>query len=199
MLSIKKRQEYLKYLGFYNDKIDGIVGVNTKNAYKKLQNKYFSRKSDKDGIYGINTERLLINAYNVKKYCKNFKLEEFKCECNGRYCTGYPTQLSTNLLKYIQGLRNKYGPITITSGIRCDKLNSAVGGIRGSKHTKGKALDFYNARECQTLSRRKAVINYYIKNAFANYSYCNGYARTKLSTSYPKSATMGSAIHIDVI
>jgi len=40
MLSIKKRQEYLKYLGFYNDKIDGIVGVNTKNAYKKLQNKY---------------------------------------------------------------------------------------------------------------------------------------------------------------
>lgn len=199
MLSIKKRQEYLKYLGFYNDKIDGIVGANTKNAYKKLQNKYFVRKADKDGIYGTNTERLLINAYNVKKYCKNFKLEEFRCECNGKYCTGYPAQLSSNLLKYAQGLRNKYGAISITSGLRCDRLNSAVGGIRGSKHTKGKAIDFYNARECKTLARRKAVINYYIKNTFANYSYCNGYARTKLSTSYPKSYTMGNAIHIDVI
>ena len=74
MLSIKERQEYLKYLGLYKGKIDGIEGKQTKTAIKNLQAKYFTRKSDIDGLYGKNTDILLVNAYRVKKYTKNFDL-----------------------------------------------------------------------------------------------------------------------------
>ena len=37
MLSIRERQKRLAYLGFYNDKIDGIEGKNKKNTYALLQ------------------------------------------------------------------------------------------------------------------------------------------------------------------
>ena len=36
--------------------------------------------------------------YNVNKYTKNFKPEEFKCECNGRHCTGYPDYMKPVLM-----------------------------------------------------------------------------------------------------
>ena len=41
LLTRRKRQEYLKYLGYYNGEIDGIVGSKTRSAYKKLQNDFF--------------------------------------------------------------------------------------------------------------------------------------------------------------
>ena len=37
MLSIKQREEELKYLGFYKGKIDGKEGAQTKKAYKDLK------------------------------------------------------------------------------------------------------------------------------------------------------------------
>ena len=49
MLTVRERQEKLKYLGFYTGAIDGIEGVKTKRAYKELQDKYFFRAKDKDG------------------------------------------------------------------------------------------------------------------------------------------------------
>ena len=81
ILSIKTRQKYLKNLGFYKGDIDGIEGILTKNAYRSLQKKYFVRSSDIDGVYGSNTEKLLRNAERIRLYTKNFKLEEFRCEC----------------------------------------------------------------------------------------------------------------------
>jgi peptidoglycan hydrolase-like protein with peptidoglycan-binding domain len=36
ILSVKQRQKYLKFLGFYNGNIDGINGKLTKNAVFKL-------------------------------------------------------------------------------------------------------------------------------------------------------------------
>lgn len=33
------------------------------------------------------------------------------------------------------------GPIIVTSGYRCGKLNKAVGGVKGSQHTLGQAAD----------------------------------------------------------
>ena len=65
MLTIKERQRLLKAIGYYSGAIDGIEGKNTKAGYKKLQQKYFVRKKDIDGIYGTNTERLLLNVYRV--------------------------------------------------------------------------------------------------------------------------------------
>ena len=44
MLSVKKRQQYLKNLGFYKGKIDGVAGTKTRKAYKDIQTKYFHKK-----------------------------------------------------------------------------------------------------------------------------------------------------------
>ena len=164
-----------------------------------LQEKYFVRSSDIDGIYGKNTETLLINKERVRLYTKNFKLEEFKCECNGKYCTGYPSLLNIRLLKYIQTMRNRYGVLIITSALRCTKYNNLIGGIRASKHTQGKAIDFYTNYSSKSLNNRKKIIDWYASNAaFMNYSYCDGYARTKYRKEYPSVPTMYKSIHIDV-
>ena len=198
MLSIKTRQKYLKNLGFYKGKIDGVEGIKTKKAYKSLQTKYFTRKKDIDGVYGNNTEILLRNAERIRLYTKNFKLEEFKCECGGKYCTGYPKLISIRLLKNLQAVRTKFGTTTITSGLRCETYNnSLVGSVRGSKHTKGKAVDIYISKY-SGLNGRKKVIDHFIKLISSNYSYCNGYYRTKWTKGSVNAPNMGNAIHIDV-
>lgn len=200
MLSIKERQEYLKYIGLYKGKIDGIEGKQTKTAIKNLQAKYFTRKSDVDGLYGKNTDILLVNAYRVKKYTKNFDLKEFKCGCNGKYCTGYPANLSINLLKNIQTMRNNYGGITITCGLRCKKYNASLpNSASNSYHLYGKAVDWYNYNACYDLQKRKYAIEKWLLLKGANMSYCNGYMKYKNKGGYYyNSPRMGNAIHSQV-
>lgn len=188
MLSIKQRQSYLKDLGFYSGEVDGIAGAKTQAAYKALQSKYFVRKSDIDGVYGKNTDILLVNAYNVKKYTKNFKLEEFSCNCGGAHCTGYPVYLDINLLKNVQKVRDRFGSVIVTSGMRCTKHNKAVGGVSGSRHKSGKALDIRVAKHT-TEAGRKKVMSYWRTLPQNRYTYCN------IGGNYPN---MGTSVHIDV-
>lgn len=196
LLNIKNRQIYLKTLGFYSGVIDGKEGPKTKEAYLKLQKKYFTRKSDIDGKYGKNTNILLINAYLVKTYTKNFKLTELKCKCKGKYCTGYPAILDKYVLTYLQELRNKYGAITITSGLRCKTHNKNVGGVSGSRHLSGKAFDIKRFT-FSSLSKRKEVMKEFIKKPQARYTYCKGWYMNKSTQGYEKGSTMGNEIHID--
>lgn len=52
------------------------------------------------------------------------------------YCNTY------YLSYYLDYLRSCYGrPIVINSGYRCPALNSAVGGVKNSKHLQGLAVD----------------------------------------------------------
>jgi len=188
MLSIKKRQEYLKILGFYTGNIDGKVGAKTKAAYKALQKAYFTRAEDIDGIYGKHTDILLQNAYNVKMHCKNFELKEFKCGCGGRHCTGYPAVLNPQLLQNVQAVRDKCGATTITSALRCSKHNSAVGGASGSRHKSGKAVDIKN-NTSKTESGRKFIMAFWKTLKGWRYTYCN------IKGSNPN---MGTSVHVDV-
>lgn len=189
MLSIKKRQTYLKELGFYTGNIDGIVGAKTKAAYRKLQETYFTRETDIDGIYGKNTDALLQNAYNVKMKCKNFKLTEFKCKCGGEYCTGYPTILDTHLLENLQKLRDKFGSTVITSGMRCKSYNSTLkGSSKTSRHLTGKAVDLRNTTS-KTEKGRKTIMEFWKTLPEQRYTYCN------IGGNYPN---MGTAVHVDV-
>ena len=199
MLSIRERQTYLKYLRLYKGSIDGIEGRLTKEGYKSLQNKFFTRKSDRDGKYGRNTDMLLVNAYNVKKYTKNFSLSEFRCGCNTKYCTGYPAYLNVHLLKNLQTMRNNYGAITITSPLRCSKHNANIGGVAGSYHTKGKALDLYNVRFSSSFTNRKYAIEKWLLLPKSNMAYQNGYMhyKGKSVTGY-NAPKMGNVIHVQV-
>lgn len=187
MLSVLERQKYLKDLGFYSGELDGMEGPATKAAYKALQDKYFTRKQDKDGFYGENTEKLLINAWRVAAYTKNFTVDEFKCECDGA-CTGYPAILDIYLLANLQALRDKYGATTVTSALRCEKQNTAIGGIPKSLHKEGRAVDFRN-KNTATLALRQQVMSTFKTLPNWRYTYCN------VNGNYPN---MGNCIHIDV-
>lgn len=199
MLSVKERQEKLKYLGFYKGAIDGIEGVKTKRAYKDLQDTYFFRKQDKDGKYGNNTEKLLISAFNVKKYTKNFDIKKDKlyCRCKGKYCTGYPAIIQVDLLKNLQAERDKWGGTSVTSMLRCKTWNKEVGGSSKSKHMSGKAVDFWN-KHTLTLAKRKDVINYWFKLNNPHYSYCNGYYKSTSGSGKKTVKGMGVSVHGDI-
>lgn len=183
------RKKYFKELG---------LGAYNKTNIKKLQAKYMERKSDADGIYGQNTDNLLRHLYNCHKYLNkdNFKPEEFKCECNGRYCCGYPTYMKPAQLTNLQTIRNKYKkPMVITSGMRCKGYNNAIGGsISNSKHLLGQATDFYMQGVTDTLANRKNFIKYSKNLPNTTYIYGNGINIYGNPISAPY---MGNAIHYD--
>lgn len=74
------------------------------------------------------------------KLSANFVSTEF--DCKGASCGCTSTKISKQLITYLQLIRNHFGkPVSINSGFRCQKHNSAVGGAKGSKHTLGQAAD----------------------------------------------------------
>lgn len=199
MLSVKERQKELKIIGLYKGKIDGIEGTLTKKAYKDLQDKYFFRKKDKDGIYGNNTDILLQCVYNVKISATNFDIKKDKlyCHCKGKYCTGYPAIIKLDLMRNLQSVRNKFGRTTVTSMLRCKKWNELQGGVKNSKHLKGEAVD-YRGIYTITLNKRKKVINYWFTLLNPNYSYCNGYYKKGKTSGKKVAKRMGTSIHGDI-
>lgn len=86
----------------------------------------------------------VVNSDNIKDF-KNFTLNELKCGCNGKYCKGFPTGFSYELLQQLQNVRNHFGrAVIITSAVRCQKYNDSLkGSIKNSKHIQGRAVDFY--------------------------------------------------------
>tara|TARA_R110001592_G_scaffold138865_3_gene358418 strand:+ start:407 stop:865 length:459 start_codon:yes stop_codon:yes gene_type:complete len=43
--------------------------------------------------------------------------------------------------KVLQPIRDKFGPVRVTSGLRVPDLNTAIGGSKSSQHCKGEAAD----------------------------------------------------------
>ena len=183
MLDIKTRKKYLNALGFDCGKVNNTWDEKCKKATLALQKKYFTRKKDHDSIYGTDTDILLQSLWNCRDL-KYFKLEEFKCKCGGKYCTGYPAVLSRSLVtKLDKKLRPKYGAISIISGMRCKTWNAKQGGVSNSRHRYGKAVDFQCAESRKGVTARKKIITY-CKKIF-RYSYGN-------------TSGMGASIHVDV-
>ena len=150
-----------------------------------------------DGVYGPQTENALISAINVKRNTKNFSVKEFRCECGGRYCCGYPSTLKVEMLRNIQAIRDHYGrPITVTCGLRDKTYNSKLGGsIQNSLHLSGQAVDFYQRGVTDTLANRKASIKWIKTLPNHHYTYGNGINSYGNGVSAPY---MGNALHTDV-
>ena len=162
-----------------------------------MQKKYFTDPKEHDSVYGKNSDILLRHLWTVHKYCKNFKPEEFRCGCGGRYCTGYPTYLKAKECKHIQAIRDLYKtPMQITSGLRCRTFNTRLSGSsQNSRHVTGKAVDFYMPGKTDSLNGRVKIIKVIKQLPNHNWSYCNGYCSKGYSVHAPN---MGSAIHTDV-
>ena len=79
-----------------------------------------------------------MNKINYIKITRFFSLYEFECPCCNR------VMLSPDLLTRLNHLRiiiNK--PIYINSGYRCKEENQRVGGVPGSYHLLGMAVDIH--------------------------------------------------------
>ena len=69
---------------------------------------------------------------------KNFNRSEFECQCGD---CGLDT-VDAELLAALQDIRDKFGPLRIASGHRCEDHNKAKGGNPNSYHLHGRAADF---------------------------------------------------------
>jgi uncharacterized protein YcbK (DUF882 family) len=69
---------------------------------------------------------------------KFFKLEEFSCRCCGKNLIAEELVKKLDMAREISGV-----PYKITSGYRCEKHNTSVGGSENSSHKRGLAADIY--------------------------------------------------------
>ena len=67
-----------------------------------------------------------------------FRVSDFKCKC-GCGEVLYTPKLVETLGKLKEQFRRD---VVVTSGYRCEDRNREVGGIEGSLHTEGRAVDF---------------------------------------------------------
>lgn len=187
LLSEATRKQYFKDLG---------LGNYNKTNILKFQRTAFSNAKEHDGIYGPKTDTALRHWWNVRHYTKNFKPEEFKCGCGGRYCTGYPTYMKPHELTLIQDIRDHWGrPITVTCGLRCAVYNKKLNGsIANSKHLTGQAIDFYQRGVTDTLANRKKALKWIKTRPFFTYGYGNGINSYGYAV---RAAYMGNALHVD--
>lgn len=173
---IKNLQQLLRNKG-YNIGVDGLAGDSTTNAIKDFQSK---NGLSVDGIAGQKTyEKLNGSTPTPSKYtCKYFKDSEFTCKC------GCGLNLQKNGIKKIADeIREHFGrPAIISSGTRCVKHNKEVGGVAGSYHTTGNAIDIIipGISGSEVLAYTKQIV-----------------AQGRARYTYGGTKQMGQAVHID--
>ena len=124
---------------------DGRIGNITIGAVKTFQRKNglaVTGVINKDTLTKLQT---LVGSTVNWGSVKYFKKAEFKCDCNGAFCNGYPAEISPVLVALLDRARAHFGkPMKITSGLRCKKRNAQLSGsIANSKHLSGKAADVW--------------------------------------------------------
>lgn len=157
-MTIKQIQHLLCYLGYDPGDCDGVMGKNTMAAVKKFQVDYGLTV---DGDAGAATQKMLIEAVTgmavkVEKpessgepktwtfwdNIKYFTREEFRCQCGGKYCNGFPAEMAEETVRLADEIRRRAGvPLNVNSGVRCKQHNADVGGVWNSLHLTGQAID----------------------------------------------------------
>ena len=87
-----------------------------------------------------------------------FTREEFRCQCGGKYCNGFPEEPEEDLLRTCDEIRRRLGvPISIVdaggSGVRCPQHNANVDGVADSNHLYGKAADLHSSKSPEEMAR----------------------------------------------
>ena len=158
-MTIVQKQCLLLYLGYYTGQIDGKWGAKSIAATKEFQK---DNGLDVDGVFGEKTEEVIATAVFHGKFAdsisakvddvvvtsgdwwgniKYFNRSEFRCKC-GR-CGGFPVEPKQLLIEQAENVRVHFGaPVRVSSGVRCSAHNAKVGGVSGSRHLSGKAMDF---------------------------------------------------------
>lgn len=208
-MTMTRLQMNLKYLGYYEGAIDGIKGNQTIESIKKFQrdnglvvdgiagqhtidklreiicNEQKNLGVTVDGVAGQET----INARNSKHSynwndVQHFKKSEFACKDG----CGFDS-IDLRVVKVLEAIRHHFGdkPVIVTSGCRCAKHNRVVGGVQGSRHVAGKAVDFYIPGV--SINDIMNYTNSLVRNGTLRYTYTGKYSN----------GNMQGAVHIDVV
>lgn len=174
-----QKQCLLAYLGYYTGQIDGQLGSMSTAACRAFQADYGLTA---DGICGTMTQKMLIGAIagtaakverpseaeqgdtgkpNTGTFwddIKHFKREEFRCQCKGKYCNGFPVEPQEKMVRTVDEIRRRLGvPVTIVesggSGVRCPVHNANVGGVANSNHLTGNAADLHSGKSPEEMAR----------------------------------------------
>lgn len=127
--------------------IDGLAGMETSTAIAEWEKHH---NMDMSGRAPLPTLQMILgqaaadepSSENWWDNIKYFSRSEFKCKC-GRYCDGFPAEPEKLLIQQANTVREHFGaPVHVSSGVRCRQHNANVGGVEGSRHRTGKAMDF---------------------------------------------------------
>lgn len=155
-MTITQKQCLLTYLGYYAGEIDGKFGPQSVAATEAFQRAY---ELEPDGKFGPATEKRILEVISTGEEpqapeipadwpswwadIRYFRRDEFRCKCQGKYCTGFPAEPKAQLLRLADQVREHFGsPVYVSSGVRCPTHNANVGGKYNSRHLSGKAMDF---------------------------------------------------------
>lgn len=165
----KQRQHLLAYLGYYVMTVDGDWGSGSKEACRAFQRDrglrddgYGGPETDKQLRYAVYTElekpepvdediNVPTTAGTFWDDSEFFDREEFRCQCKGKYCNGFPAEPEEELVRVCNEIRRRLGvPVSIVdsggSGVRCTRHNAAVGGVGNSNHLYGRAADLHSSK-----------------------------------------------------
>ena len=127
--------------------IDGLAGMETSVAVADWQREHgrtVTGRADQQTLQQIlgAAEEKYPTDENWWDGVRYFSRNEFKCKC-GRYCDGFPARPNRLLVEQAEQVRAHFGaPVHVSSGVRCEQHNANVGGVEGSRHKTGKAMDF---------------------------------------------------------
>lgn len=165
-------QYLLAFLKLYKGQCDGIWGPQSKKAMIEFQEKFggievnglITEESSKALRHAVaywydevevETEATSGNFWDDIEY---FTREEFRCQCGGKYCDGFPVEPEPELVRFCNNFRRRLGvPVTIVesggSGVRCPQHNANVGGVANSNHLYGKAADLHSSKSPEEMYR----------------------------------------------
>lgn len=160
-----QRQHLLAYLGYYKLAVDGDWASGSREACKAFQR---DRNITPDGYGGPETDKALryavgndlmkpeavpddgATAENSSEVemewpgVVHFDPEEIRCQCNGKFCNGFPHKMQPLVMQIAERARQWSGhPIQVFSGLRCPEWNRIQKGVKNSQHMYGEALDVY--------------------------------------------------------
>ena len=117
---------------YYNDKLDGKWGPQSKEAAKRFL-------ADFTGEEVTPAPKPAGSFWDDIEF---FKREEFRCKCGGLYCNGFPAEPSEQTVRWADEIRKRLNvPLGVNSGLRCEIWNRLNDGASQSQHKTGHACD----------------------------------------------------------